>query len=130
MPKPRFSGGRAVITRPSNSTDPVSGDSSPAMIRRVVVLPQPDGPSKPKNSPRSTAIETSATAAVAPKRLEISLRERSDMQCLAFRSTVLGAVLTLVAQSNPRDAQSLISTSLQRGDISQSNSCSRFNGFG
>src|SRR5882672_11068347 len=85
MPKPRFSGGRVVITRPSNSTDPVSGDSSPATIRSVVVLPQPDGPSRPKNSPRSTAIETSATAGVAPKRLEILFRESSGMRCWALQ---------------------------------------------
>ena len=36
---------------------------------------------------------------------------------------------TLVAKSNPRDAQSLISTSLQRGDLVNQNNCSRFNGF-
>ena len=30
---------------------PESGFSRPAIIRSVVVLPQPDGPSSPKNSP-------------------------------------------------------------------------------
>ena len=89
-----------VISRPSNSTEPVSGDSNPAMMRSVVVLPQPDGPSKPKNSPRSTATETSATAAVAPKRLEILLRERSGMRYQAFRSTDFSQALARVKRPN------------------------------
>ena len=37
---------------------PVSGFSRPAMLRRQVVLPQPEGPSSVKNSPRPTERET------------------------------------------------------------------------
>ena len=33
---------------------PEVGNSSPAIMRSVVVLPQPDGPSRQKNSPLST----------------------------------------------------------------------------
>ena len=33
---------------------PPVGSSSPAIIRSVVVLPQPDGPSMTKNSPSAT----------------------------------------------------------------------------
>ena len=48
---------RAVIWRQpgdvgsSSSTVPVSGSSKPAIIRRVVVFPEPEGPSRVKNSP-------------------------------------------------------------------------------
>src|SRR5882672_2305777 len=79
MPKPRRSAGRLVMSFPSNSMVPESGVSSPAIILSVVVFPHPEGPRKPKNSPRSTDRETSATAVVLSKRLERFLRERSGI---------------------------------------------------
>jgi hypothetical protein len=47
-----------------------SGCSKPASRRRVVVFPQPDGPSMEKNSPRRISKETSFTAFTSPKVLE------------------------------------------------------------
>src|SRR5690606_38382604 len=47
---------------PRRSTSPALGSSNPAMTRRVVVLPQPDGTSKAKNSPSSMMRSTSSTA--------------------------------------------------------------------
>ena len=47
----RLFGGAAVTSRPSSRTVPWVGSSKPAIIRIVVVLPQPDGPSMEKNSP-------------------------------------------------------------------------------
>src|SRR5882724_10854919 len=72
------------MSAPSNSIAPVSGFSKPAIMRRVVVLPQPEGPNRPKNSPCSTSRETSATARVAPKFFEMLLRESSGILVLAF----------------------------------------------
>src|SRR5918993_520683 len=46
---------------------PWSGCSNPAMQRRVVVLPQPLGPSRETNSPGATVKETPPTAATPPK---------------------------------------------------------------
>ena len=40
-----------VTSSPSSSILPDEGSSSPAIIRNVVVLPQPEGPSSTKNSP-------------------------------------------------------------------------------
>src|ERR1044071_6584614 len=48
-------------------------------MRRVVVLPQPDGPRSPKNSPWATSRETSATARVVPKLRETFLRDKKDI---------------------------------------------------
>jgi hypothetical protein len=45
------------------------GVSNPAIMRRVVVLPQPEGPRREKNSPRAIEKVTSSTAATSPKRL-------------------------------------------------------------
>ena len=41
---------------------PLSGISKPASMRSKVVLPQPDGPSSEKNSPRLISKLTSSTA--------------------------------------------------------------------
>ena len=45
---------------------PVLGGAKPAIMRSVVVLPQPDGPSSETNSPFLSSREKSATAATAP----------------------------------------------------------------
>ena len=47
----RLSGGSRVTSRPRSSIGPLVGRSKPPIIRRVVVLPQPDGPRSEKNSP-------------------------------------------------------------------------------
>ena len=47
---------------PSMRMRPLSGVSNPAISRSNVVLPQPEGPSSAKNSPRSTISDTRSTA--------------------------------------------------------------------
>src|SRR5690625_199927 len=51
---------------PSTRMSPSVGSSKPAMQRIVVVLPQPEGPSSAKNSPRLMVISTSSTAVTSP----------------------------------------------------------------
>ncbi len=63
----RLFGGPAVTSLPCSHTVPVVGSSKPAIIRIVVVLPQPDGPSKEKNSPstiRRSIVRTAATTSL------------------------------------------------------------------
>src|SRR3954453_18370663 len=55
---------------------PELGVSSPATIRSVVVLPQPDGPSSAKKEPRGTSRSSDRTAWKAPNRL-VSWRSAS-----------------------------------------------------
>src|SRR5215472_15037780 len=76
----RFSGGVPTRSRPSRKMAPASGRSKPAIIRRSVVLPHPDGPSRVKNSPASMAMLTLSTAFSAPKRRVTSLISRSAMR--------------------------------------------------
>src|SRR5690349_20008505 len=47
---------------------PASGCSKPAMSRRQVLFPEPEGPSIEKNSPLPTARLTPSTARTSPKR--------------------------------------------------------------
>src|SRR6266508_1574205 len=72
---PRRSGGTkspdAAVdsVRPPRSTSPRSGLSSPATSRKVVVLPQPLGPSSVRNSPAFASKLRSFTATTAPNLL-------------------------------------------------------------
>src|SRR4051794_2473525 len=61
------------MSLPASVIVPELGSSRPATIRSVVVLPQPDGPSRAKNEPRGTSRSRSRTAWKAPKCL-VSLR--------------------------------------------------------
>src|SRR3954452_23841045 len=54
--------------RPWIRISPPSGSSKPAIRRRQVVLPEPEGPSMAKNSPSATAKLTPSTARTSPKR--------------------------------------------------------------
>src|SRR6185503_10344617 len=65
------------MSLPSTVIVPEVGFSKPAIIRSVVVLPQPDGPRNETNSPRSAASEKSCTAAVSPKALRTWVSSRN-----------------------------------------------------
>src|SRR5712691_6946050 len=54
------------MSSPPSRIVPASGRSKPAIIRSVVVLPDPDGPSSVKNSPSATRRSTSSTATTLP----------------------------------------------------------------
>src|SRR5215475_11401676 len=58
-----------VTSLPSRIICPDVGNSRPAIILSVVVLPQPEGPSRQKNSPSLTVKVESLTAAKSPKLL-------------------------------------------------------------
>jgi hypothetical protein len=60
----RSFGGRSLTIWPSIITRPAVIDSSPATMRRAVVLPQPDGPTNTTNSPLGTSSARSETAFV------------------------------------------------------------------
>ena len=55
--------GSSSLTRlPPMRSSPLEMSSSPATIRRAVDLPQPDGPTRTRNSPSATSIDRSWTA--------------------------------------------------------------------
>ena len=53
-------------TRSPTTISPADGSTKPAISRSVVVLPQPDGPSRQTSSPCSMRSDTSSTTAFAP----------------------------------------------------------------
>src|SRR5215212_6845078 len=72
MPMSRLCTGRSVMSWPPTWTRPLSGISKPAMMRRLVVLPQPDGPSSEKNSPALMSSVTPSTATTLPSKVLVT----------------------------------------------------------
>ena len=60
----RLFGETPVTSWPSSCTMPRVGSSKPAIIRMVVVLPHPEGPSIEKNSPWRIVRSTPRTAVI------------------------------------------------------------------
>src|SRR5437660_8334721 len=65
----RVCGGSRMTSRPAIRMAPPLASRKPAIMRSVVVLPQPEGPSSTTNSPSATSSDRSSTASVSPKRL-------------------------------------------------------------
>src|SRR6266566_10082304 len=66
MATSRRSGGRCWTGRPSKRISPSVTSSSPATMLRVVVLPQPEGPSSTVNDPSGTSRSIESTATTGP----------------------------------------------------------------
>src|ERR1043166_6013153 len=62
--------------RSSSSIEPASGDSSPAINRRAVVFPEPDGPTSTNSSRGATVNESSRTAITRAPRVVTKAFER------------------------------------------------------
>src|SRR4051794_9973372 len=82
MAMSRFSGASSFMRRPAMMTSPDVARSSPAIIRSVVVLPQPDGPRRQTTSPAATVRSASFTAVKEPKFLVIFFKSIVDMSAL------------------------------------------------
>ena len=85
----RLCGGVLVTSSPPTSTVPEVGSLKPAIIRSVVVLPQPEGPSREKNSPAATSRSMPSTTRVPPNSL---VRPRSDTAEVAAGGTATARV--------------------------------------
>src|SRR5213593_2379977 len=99
MPRLRSRGGTRMpragddTRRPAMLISPELGCSRPATQRKVVVLPQPEGPSRTTISPAGTA---KLTPSIAGRPIENCLR-RSVISSVV----VIGAVISLVRRSLP-----------------------------
>ena len=67
---------------------PSVGSSKPPIIRSVVVLPHPLGPSRAKNEPRGISRSRASTASVSPKRLVTPRRAMSGLAAVHCAPTL------------------------------------------
>src|SRR3712207_1274133 len=113
MPRPRRLGLTASRSAPSIAIAPEVGSTQPAIICKVVVLPQPDGPRSDTNSPLSIARSSPATARWSPKLFVRPLIERKD-KCGRSRSAfdlagpALVPVVALLVDRVPIHEQQLV----------------------
>src|SRR5580700_1880266 len=63
-------GGRPAISRPWKRIEPAVGANVPESMLKIVLLPEPLGPIRPRISPSATPNETLLTAVNPPKRLQ------------------------------------------------------------
>src|SRR6478752_9883577 len=104
----RLSGGAFVTSTPRSSTRPPVGSSNPPIMRRVVVLPHPDGPSREKNSPSPMVRSTRSTAVTVPRREW----NRLAIPTSSMAGTVVGSVVGSTAGSGPAGPASVFVTSM------------------
>src|SRR5438094_6087836 len=95
---------------------PASGRSKPAISRSVVVLPEPDGPSRVKNSPGAMSRSTPATAATSPyeRRTPTSRTAGAALRALVTRSR--GLADSGVAKRLLEDRQSVLELVVRRDE--------------
>ena len=106
----RRCGGTAFMASPSMVMAPLSGVSKPAIMRSRVVLPQPDGPSSAKNSPRATSRLTSLTTVRPPKDLRMpDKRQKTHAPTIGFRAPRLRTYSARI--TSPTDTVRMIAPS-------------------
>src|SRR5215475_4520980 len=77
----------SLTTLPPMMRSPLVCCSSPQMMRKKVVLPQPDGPSKTMNSPSGTVSVIPLTADTSPNFLMISLVSTAAIEAPEIKMT-------------------------------------------
>ncbi len=79
MAMPRSLGGTSLTTLPSISMVPEVMSSSPAIMRKSVDFPQPEGPTKTTNSPSFMEMSTPLMTSTGPNDLRTSFSLTSAM---------------------------------------------------
>src|SRR5262245_11373266 len=85
-------GAKPAISLPSNRMEPALGGSVPDSTLKIVLLPEPFGPIRPRISPRSTLNDTSLTAVNPPKRLTNPLTTSTSGRPFLAIAMLLGRV--------------------------------------
>ena len=123
MPMPRCRAGTCCMARPPMRMAPAVGVSKPASIIRQVVLPEPDGPSRVRNSPLRICRSRSRTTRVRPSKLLLMCSNSNIRKVCGGNRTRHGAdsqqVLASVvrtARQRDLDLPPLIATMLRAAD--------------
>src|SRR6266511_1588514 len=107
MAMSRSLGFASVTTRSPMVISPSVTSSRPAIIRRIVVLPQPDGPTSTTNSPFPISSETSRTACTPPGNSLLTCSRTILPTWHLLEGSILGAGEALVGEGGPQPAGGL-----------------------
>src|SRR6266699_3507004 len=94
----RARGGRSVTSRSPIAIEPSVTSSSPAIMRSSVDLPQPDGPTRTRNSPLAISRDTSSTATTPPEKTFVTLS-----RTISATRTIVQSIPHSVWESNGID---------------------------
>src|SRR5216684_1929516 len=75
--------GCPAISAPPKTIEPLLGRSAPAIRLKIVLLPEPLGPMRPRISPCRTSNDTWLTARKPPKRFDRALTASTFLQARA-----------------------------------------------
>src|SRR3954454_19572782 len=106
-----------VTSAPMSSTVPASGCSKPAMTRSVVVLPEPEGPSSVKNSPRAMSRSRFSIATTSPNVRRIPRRRTAA--AVAAGGSAAGSAGACVAKRLLQDREPAFELLVRRGERRQ-----------
>src|SRR4029079_6701586 len=98
MAMSRFSGGSSFMRLPAMMMSPAVILSRPEMMRKVFVLPQPEGPSRQTTSPAATERSASLTATKSPNLLVILRASMGDIRDLSLDRAEGDAAQQMVLQ--------------------------------
>src|ERR1043166_1971033 len=101
MAMSRSLGGTSFTTRSPMVMRPLETVSSPAIMRSVVLLPHPDGPTRTTNSPSATSSDTSVTAAERPPSYILETCSRLTPAIVSPPRSHAGAWLPFLARRSP-----------------------------
>src|SRR5256885_2189957 len=90
-PPPRALGGEPPLPPARRRTGPTTGGTTPMIVRSSVVLPEPDGPTTPTNSPSATARSTLTRTGSEPYR-QVTRSRRTRSPCSLIADTPPGRV--------------------------------------
>src|SRR5579872_6517471 len=100
------------MSRPSSTITPLVGRSNPAMQRKRVVLPHPDGPTTATNSDVDTLSDTSRTAFTGPNTLPSAL-----IESMPSVRAVRGLLLASDGESHEVDQRLLRRSCREGGEV-------------
>src|SRR3954463_7299986 len=83
---------------------PSDGSRKPAISRKVVVLPQPDGPSRQTSCPWSIRSETLSTTASSPKRFVRPRNSTDANHILPVLAPLSAGYLSLARYKHQKDS--------------------------
>ncbi len=103
----RLWAGRSVMSWFATRICPASGSSKPAIIRSVVVLPEPLGPSRVRSAPPSTRKDRSLTTRVPPKAFERPRTSSEPPRMVRPPSPAISVSTGAAAPADPRAPQDI-----------------------
>src|ERR1051326_1256454 len=99
----RSFGGMSLITSPPTTILPELIFSSPATIRSAVDFPQPEGPTRIRNSPSPTSSDRSSTATMGPGKTFVTFSKTTSVTASSLQALRRDAAHEVALRGDEQD---------------------------